>query len=488
MAAETFILGHDLDRESGAQRRNEFLDRCGLFTWRPVQPARQSDNHSAEAVVFGGEPLHFSLHLVQCVTGRHRQRHQWTREKSGRVADREPHSPATYVYTQYSHPDAIFCRTAMSFRRLALKTAMLVVSVTALTAAEFQGDGRQQTETLSRRATERLQSLNDEADRLAAEERTLLGDLRRLELEREIRTAEMQRARDDARSAAMELAMLDEEVATLTEQSRAALPDIRARLVTLYKLGRGQYARLLLSASDLRQFGQAVRLVSALAEQDRRRLGEHQQRLTELDRARSAARERQERLKQAEIDTEKARTAVEQALAAHAATVRDIDTRRDLNAQFSSELQSAQQRLQSSLSGLSSPSSLPIAPFKGDLVWPVEGDIHQRFGSSAAGRPPLRGIEIASAENVPVRAVHDGSVVYADAFTGYGRLVIVDHGSQTFTLYGNLGEILVSKGTHVDRGSVVGRAGLPEGDRALLYFELRVDGRAVDPLQWLTKR
>lgn len=364
---------------------------------------------------------------------------------------------------------------------------MVAASVLALA----QTGDREQTERLAQRATERLQALHDEADRLAADERSLLGELRKLEVERDIRATEVARARVDAQTAAAELATLEAQVTSLTAEASAALPDLQSRLVTLYKLGRGQYARLLLSASDLRQLGQAVRLVSALAEQDRQRVVRYQQRLTALGSARDAAREHQARVTQLQAAAERAQLASEQALAARAALVHDIDTRRDLNAQFASELMAAQQRLQASLAGLSSTdaaSALPIAPFRGDLAWPTEGTIRQGFGSSAPGRPPLRGIEVDSAPGTPVHAAHDGTVAFADTFTGYGRLVVVDHGNQSFALYGNLGEILVAKGAHVSKGSVLGSVGLYDGRDGVLYFELRVDGRPVDPVQWLTKR
>jgi septal ring factor EnvC (AmiA/AmiB activator) len=356
--------------------------------------------------------------------------------------------------------------------------------------AQPQPDARERTEALARRAADRLQALHDEADRLANQERSLLGDLRKLEIEREIQATELERARAAARQAAAERAALERQITLLTAAADAARPDIDARLVTLYKLGRGRYARLLLSASDLRQFAQAVRLVSALAEQDRQRLGEQQRRVAQLEAARAAARDRQARLTQLEADAERARAAAEQALEQRTALVRDIDTQRDLNAQFSSELIAAQQRLQASLSGLatSEPAVLPIAPFKGALDWPVDGTLRQRFGFAAPGRPPLRGIEIQAAQGSPVRVVHDGVVAFADTFEGYGRLVIVDHGNQTFTLYGNLDEVHATPGAHVTRDADIGTVGVGIANAPVLYFELRVDGRAVDPLQWLTKR
>jgi septal ring factor EnvC (AmiA/AmiB activator) len=71
---------------------------------------------------------------------------------------------------------------------------------------------------------------------------------------------------------------------------------------------------------------------------------------------------------------------------------------------------------------------------------------------------------------------------------GFGTLVIVDHGANAFTLYGHLQQAAVAPGGSVDRGSVVGRAGRnPDGTDAV-YFELRIDGRPVDPVQWLKAR
>jgi septal ring factor EnvC (AmiA/AmiB activator) len=374
-------------------------------------------------------------------------------------------------------------------RRRTLAFSVLLLALAGSGPRAQQPDERARTEALSQRAAARLQALYDEADRLAREERSLLGDLRRLELERAIRATELDAARANVRAAGQELTSLDQQVSALSAQAQAALPDLQARLVTLYKLGRGQYARLLLSASDLRQFGQAVRLVSALAEQDRQRIADHQRRLASLQAARAAAAERQQHVQRAQADAQRAQAAAEKAIAAHSALVDEIDTKRELNAQFASELQSAQQKLQDSLSGLAATSpTLPLLPFRGDLDWPSAGTVRQRFGAAAAGRPPLRGIEIAGPAGADVKAVHDGTVAFADVFTGYGRLVVVDHGNQTFTLYGNLDEVSVEKGAHVERGTRLGSAASGEPGTAVLYFELRVDGRAVDPLQWLAKR
>lgn len=367
---------------------------------------------------------------------------------------------------------------------------MVVATVAAGIGVFAQPVDRDRAEALSRRAGERLAALRAEAQRLAAEQNTLLGTLRRLEVEREVRALELARARREAEQVAADVSALDQQVRTLEAQERAALPDVHARLVTLYKLGRGQYARLLLSAADGRQFAQAVRLVSAVAEQDRQRLAQYRQRLEQITQARALAQQRQAQLRTLQEAAASARNAADRAVDAHLALVRDIDGRRDLTQRFASELLASQQRLQAVLAGFASPATLglPIRPFKGDLDWPVPGTVRQRFGATESGRPAARGIEIAAPEGSAVHAVHDGLVAFADAFAGFGRLVIVDHGSQTFTLYGNLAEVQVRQGSRVERGEPVGSVGLGSDGSAGIYFELRVDGQPVDPLQWLAKR
>jgi septal ring factor EnvC (AmiA/AmiB activator) len=78
-------------------------------------------------------------------------------------------------------------------------------------------------------------------------------------------------------------------------------------------------------------------------------------------------------------------------------------------------------------------------------------------------------------------------VAFADEFTGYGKLVIVEHGGGAFSLYGHLGTIRVSRGARVEAGTTVGLSGRNPSGTPTVYFELRIDGRPVDPLQWLQK-
>ena len=372
-------------------------------------------------------------------------------------------------------------------------TASLIVLSTCGVLAQ-QSD-RSRTEALARRAAERLQSLQREADQLASDERTVLNELRALEIARQIKAEELGRISAEADVAATELAATTARIEGLEARNDAERPDLSARLVEIYKLGRARYLRLLLSTSDVRQIGRASRMVAALAQADRRRVAEHQRTLETLNAARHEQEATSRRLQALRGDAEHAQRASADATRARSDLVRQIDLRRDLNAQLAGELQLAQQKLQTTLSDLSNgapaaePSTLPIRPFRGALDWPVAGTLSGRFGSGQGARTAQsNGIEIASAEGTTVQAVHDGIVAFAEPFAGFGNLVIVDHGAQTFSLYGDLHDIAVTRGARIERGQALGTVGSAPAGPAGLYFELRIDGQPADPLQWLKKR
>jgi len=123
--------------------------------------------------------------------------------------------------------------------------------------------------------------------------------------------------------------------------------------------------------------------------------------------------------------------------------------------------------------------------------WPVAGQVLTRFGMQ---RHPQfktmifrRGIEIGAREGDTVRAISDGQVAFADWYKGYGKLLIVEHATGLYSLYGNLEQIALAKGDRVSKGQavgLVGDTGSMKGPK--LYFEIRYKGEAQDPLAWLT--
>lgn len=127
-----------------------------------------------------------------------------------------------------------------------------------------------------------------------------------------------------------------------------------------------------------------------------------------------------------------------------------------------------------------------MAKAKGGLPWPVKGKLRQRFNPSA--NPPVRGVTVALGENTPVRAVHWGKVVHNDVLRGIGRVVILMHGEEYYSLYAFLSESSLHIGQEVARGDVIGVSGFVTNiEGPGLYFELRFHQKAINPEQWLRK-
>ena len=320
--------------------------------------------------------------------------------------------------------------------------------------------------------------------------------LRALELERAKAETELARATAAVNRASADGVRIQGTLARTEQALASRRPEIQARLVALYTAGPPAPARRLLVTADMREAAGAERLLAAVSARDRREFASFAGLRDELARQRDALATQRRELDRSRADAAGARDAAVAATTAHETLVRDVDRRRDLAAQLAGELEAARSRLQQGIEGLSAAGAgaagLPIKPFRGALPWPVPGRVIGAFGRQASSRfgtaVPRNGIDIAATAGAPVSAIHEGRVVFADVFAGFGRLVIVEHGGGAFSLYGHLDEVAVQKGTSLERGARLGTVGRTPAGAAALYFELRVDARPVNPVEWLARR
>ncbi len=119
-------------------------------------------------------------------------------------------------------------------------------------------------------------------------------------------------------------------------------------------------------------------------------------------------------------------------------------------------------------------------------VWPANGPLIGRFSSNGSLN---KGIDIAGELGQPVLAASDGSVVYAGSgLRGYGELVIIKHSDTYVSAYGHNRRLLVREGQQVKVGQTIAEMGSTGTDRVKLHFEIRRQGKPVDPLQYLPRR
>ncbi|WP_230412206.1 murein hydrolase activator EnvC family protein [Undibacterium hunanense] len=123
---------------------------------------------------------------------------------------------------------------------------------------------------------------------------------------------------------------------------------------------------------------------------------------------------------------------------------------------------------------------------KGQLRLPVKGEIVAKYGSKRADGPSWKGMFIKASEGAEIKSIAPGKVIFADWWKGYGNMIIVDHGGQYWSLYGNNQAVLKHVGDIVKAGDVIASAGNSGGiEESGLYFEVRHQGRTFDPLNWI---
>ncbi len=128
-----------------------------------------------------------------------------------------------------------------------------------------------------------------------------------------------------------------------------------------------------------------------------------------------------------------------------------------------------------------------FASLKGKLRAPVSGKLAAKFGSKRDGGPSWKGVFVKALEGADVRAVATGRVVFASWMRGFGNLIIVDHGSEYLSIYGNNQSLLKRVGDAVKGGDQIASAGnTGGGEDSGLYFELRHKGAAFDPASWVS--
>lgn len=128
----------------------------------------------------------------------------------------------------------------------------------------------------------------------------------------------------------------------------------------------------------------------------------------------------------------------------------------------------------------------PFASLRGRLPWPLQGKLRTGFGGSDEAGRKLSGLLIAGDTGTPVHAIARGRIAYADWLKGYGMLLIVDHGDGYMSLYGYNESLLKDVGDWVAAGETIAQSGASGGQQApALYFELRHQGKPVDPKPWL---
>jgi septal ring factor EnvC (AmiA/AmiB activator) len=338
---------------------------------------------------------------------------------------------------------------------------------------------------------ERRESLEREVARLKTEEKSLLGEVERLEVEARLRGEQLRETQILLQRTNAQLDATVRKAKELEKSLAAERPVLAARARALYKLGEVSYLRILLSVDRPSDIFRGYRFVTTLARRDKERFAAFRADLTALTATRTDLEQKTQDALALRQNLERTRQSLDVDHKRKSELLTSIVEKKETNAAYVKELEEVESKLRDLLQGLETGEvDVPLAAFKGSLPWPVAGKVRVPFGRRKHPKFETytiqNGIEIGAPQETPVAAVYQGTVVFADRFKGYGLMVVVDHGGKHHTLYAHLAEATVQMGQRVAAGETVGATGSGlEGSG--LYFEVRFQGRPEDPLEWLKK-
>ena len=287
---------------------------------------------------------------------------------------------------------------------------------------------------------------------------------------------------------------------TLKLQYRRAVKRLNDRLVAIYESDRPSTLDFVLGSASIDEALEMVDYVNLIGSEDKRIAAEVRSAKLQMQAQRAqtkkvrlkvlgderalAARAAQEQ--EARDALVGARNQLAQTKSEQAATLSSLSTKDRALADEISQEQAASEQLAAAIRAAQAQTSQgPTAtPSSAGLIWPVNGPVTSPFGPRWGSFH--QGIDIGVPMGTPIAAAASGTVIYCGWESGYGNLVVIDHGGNLATAYGHQSQIAVSCGEHVSQGQTIGYVGCTGhcfGPH--LHFEVRINGSPVDPLGYL---
>ncbi|NVM20648.1 MAG: peptidoglycan DD-metalloendopeptidase family protein [Desulfobacterales bacterium] len=339
--------------------------------------------------------------------------------------------------------------------------------------------------------------------KLKAEEATVVGGFERLNLQ-------LNRSRKRQREILSEIEQIRARVDTLGCNREGIAQEIRrletyaaGRLVAYYKLGGLGVAPILFSAESFFDLWQRRDTLERILADDARVWDNLQNQMERLDRVSEMLADEELKQKRLLASLKKEERAIAKKRTQRAWLLTQIRNQKDLALASVASLKKAAKELDEAIRSLERkprPPSDRAAPkpgvflaLKGTLSMPVSGDLVGLFGPYVSEKHYniknfRKGVNFRANLGTPVRAVCNGQVIYADWFTGYGNIIIIDHGGHYYTLSAQLEQLFKKPGDTVRDREVIGTAGdTGTVNGRGLYFEIRHYGKPLDPVQWFKK-
>jgi septal ring factor EnvC (AmiA/AmiB activator) len=375
---------------------------------------------------------------------------------------------------------------------LALLTASLLITAKSALPAPDATEKAQELKALRTR----IQSLQDTLESDRKKKSRAEQDLH--EVERHISAASraLRNIENDLKLNRRQLDELRDSKQQQASELKRQRDRLAAEVRAAYAMGRQQQVKLLLNQEQPSAISRMMVYFRYASRARNEQIDSYRRALSRLEEIEASIQQKSEHLTQLHKEQEKeSKHLQEQKQARERLVIRlakQLESRGDELKRLKADEQQLQElvySLQELLADIPADTAGEHKPFKtqkGKLPWPARGRLAVRFGSPRGGTGlKWQGVMITAPEGGNVRAVLQGRVAFADWMRGFGLLLIIDHGEGYMSLYGHNQALYKEVGEWVDTGEVVATLGTSGGQMdSGLYFELRHNGRPINPSGW----
>lgn len=360
--------------------------------------------------------------------------------------------------------------------------------------------GGEQTASLSKEK-ERLREIEKDVkekkriiEKQGKKERSMLRQLTRIDQKLDGRNRELRIYESNLSRNQKQMENVKEQMYELENEIGESLDQLKGRLRAIYKSGGMGLVRVIFSARSINELFQSMALMHYVARSDAEILKQLRDKQADYLKKKEELNEYQSKVNLYKKRALREKDVLEEEKKKRRRLLASVKQDKDKQVSLLKDLEIRSKELHKIIENWStrSHSSGEFGKMKGSLIWPVQGSVlipfGLRFDKGLNRKIVNNGIHIKATMGSDILSVASGRVIYAGWFWGYGKLIIIDHGSGYDTVYAHASELFVREGENIEAGGRIAAVG--ETDSMLgpeLYFEIRFKGRPLDPVLWLDR-
>ena len=337
-----------------------------------------------------------------------------------------------------------------------------------------------------RKYEKELKKLHKELVQIQRQKKGVIKQIRVIDRQLDVLEKMLETQREQEDSLRRSIKRLKRDIDSLQTDLTYKQTVLKTYLVRLYKYGEPNLLEIILQGRNPYESYRRAKIYNFILTKEKRLYEQVSSDLKELKKKKELLRQQLVEVTKIEKDITYRRNQLARKKREKRALLKKIKNREELKKYRIKRLELAKKRLEKLLNKIEKrPRKRVYVSKSKTYIWPVRGRVISKFGVVVHPKYGTKvnniGIDIKAKPGAEVVASRDGVVVYSGPFITYRGVVILEHG-KVYTVYANLNKILVKKGQVVNQGEVIGE--LSPYD-PVLHFEIRVRGRAVNPLKYL---